>query len=132
MKKVAFICFANACRSQIAEGLSKTIGHGLYTAYSAGLMPLGMVYGIVYEAMARRGIDISDQYSKGLEEIELELMDFVITMGCCSGKDFCPQDFKGKIIDWNIPDPFGKDLKEVEKVTSLVERKIKNFIKKEF
>ena len=100
MKKVAFICYANACRSQIAEGLSKILGKGLYDAYSAGLYPLGMVARGVYEVMEMRGIDISDQYSKGLDEIPIDEMDFLISLGSFSADSVSPVYFLGQKMDW--------------------------------
>lgn len=36
MKKVAFICVHNSCRSQIAEALGKHFGKGIFESYSAG------------------------------------------------------------------------------------------------
>ncbi len=36
MKKVAFICVHNSCRSQIAEALGKYYGTGIFESYSAG------------------------------------------------------------------------------------------------
>jgi len=132
MKKVAFICYANACRSQIAEGLSKIFGKGLYDAYSAGLYPLGIVAGGVYEVMEMRGIDISNQYSKGLEEIPMNEMDFVISLGSFSADSVCPVYFSGQKMDWDIPDPYGADIEAYEKVTHIIENKLKKFIKKNF
>lgn len=36
MKKVAFICVHNSCRSQIAEALGKHLAAGVFESYSAG------------------------------------------------------------------------------------------------
>ena len=36
MKKVAFICVHNSCRSQMAEALARVIGLEVLEAYSAG------------------------------------------------------------------------------------------------
>ena len=36
MKKVAFICVHNSCRSQIAEALGKKLASGVFESYSAG------------------------------------------------------------------------------------------------
>ena len=129
MKKVAFICFANVCRSQIAEGLSKVYGKDLYKAFSAGLYPLRMISNGVYEVMNDKGIDISDQYSKGLDEIPIDEMDFVISMGSFPADSVCPAYFSGTKIDWDIPDPYGAGIDEYEKVTNIIENKLKKFIK---
>ena len=36
MKKVAFICVHNSCRSQIAEALCKKLASDVFVSYSAG------------------------------------------------------------------------------------------------
>ena len=36
MKKVAFICVHNSCRSQIAEALGKHLASDVFESYSAG------------------------------------------------------------------------------------------------
>ena len=36
MKKVAFICVHNSCRSQIAEALGKKMASDVFESYSAG------------------------------------------------------------------------------------------------
>ncbi|MBN2373790.1 arsenate reductase ArsC [bacterium] len=132
MKKVAFICYANACRSQIAEGLSKVIGKGLFEAYSAGLHPLGKVCDEVREIMDARGIDITDQYSKGIDKIPLDEMDYIITMGCCSADSVCPVTYSGKRIEWNIPDPYGQDEYAFDKVVRIIEDKLRAFVNENF
>lgn len=129
MKKVAFICYGNACRSQMAEGLSKKYANGLYRAYSAGTNPLGRVPAEVLELMKKRGIDISDQYSKGLDNIPLDEMDFVITMGNCSANSICPAHFTGNKIDWYIPDPYGGTTTDFEHTYRIIEDRIKEFIR---
>jgi arsenate reductase len=132
MKKVAFICYANACRSQIAEGLSKIYGNGLYQAFSAGVYPLGMIAKGVYEIMQKRGINISDQYSKGVDEIPMDEMDFVISLGSFSAESVCPVYFSGQTLDWDIPDPYGGGIEGYEIVTQIIENRLKKFIKNHF
>ena len=36
MKKVAFVCVHNSCRSQIAEALGKKLASDVFESYSAG------------------------------------------------------------------------------------------------
>ena len=129
MKKVAFICYGNACRSQLAEGLSKVLAKNLFKAYSSGTNPLGMIPQEVHKIMTKRGIDISDQYSKGIDEIPFDEMDFIITMGCCTADSICPITFVGNKIDWDIPDPYGRGIEEYERVAKIIEGKLRHFIK---
>jgi arsenate reductase len=91
-----------------------------------------MIAGGVYEVMDKRGIDISDQYSKGLEEIPIAEMDFVISLASFPADIVCPGDFAGGKLDWNIPDPYGARKEAFEKITNLIEYKLKNFIKENF
>lgn len=132
MKKVAFICLANACRSQIAEAISKEIANDIYEVYSAGIRPLGRICLEVIQFLQSRGIDISDQYSKGLDEIPLDQMDYIISMGCCTAASICPVSYEGRKIDWNIPDPYGQSSYSIEEVYNIIEHKIKAFIKENF
>ncbi len=41
MTKILFLCTANSCRSQMAEGFARH-GQGLIEAHSAGLMAAGV------------------------------------------------------------------------------------------
>ena len=51
-------------------------------------------------------------------------MDVVVGMGC---EVHCPvpAGFKGRVIEWNIPDPYGHDLAFFRNVLELIERQVK-------
>ena len=57
MKKVMFLCTANSCRSQMAEGFAKEFGKGIIEVYSAGLMAAGV---------HRRAIAVMKELGQGL------------------------------------------------------------------
>lgn len=103
MTRVLFLCTGNSARSQMAEGLARRLSGPGVEAYSAGLEPKG-VNPLATRAMIERGIDISDQTSKGIEAVPREV-DFVITL-CDNAADRCPT-FPGKArrIHWSLPDP---------------------------
>ena len=63
MKKIMFLCTANSCRSQMAEGFAKEYGKGIVEVYSAGLMAAGVQQRAI-AVMKEIGIDISKQQSK--------------------------------------------------------------------
>ena len=83
---VLFLCVANAARSQMAEGLARTIlGAGVAVA-SAGSTPTS-VDPLTVEVMAERGIDISAQRAKPVSAIEPGSFDTVVTL--CA-EEVCP------------------------------------------
>lgn len=105
--KIGFICTGNSARSQIAEGFAKHFSI-LYNkkveVYSAGSNPIGYIHPMALEVMKEIGIDISDQYSKGLEEIPLKELDLIITL-CDHAAETCPFVPGAKIEHWGLPDP---------------------------
>jgi len=106
MKKVMFLCTANSCRSQMAEGFAKELGKGLLEVYSAGLFAAG-VHRRAIAVMKEIGIDISRQKSKEINEELLRQMDLVITL-CGNAEASCPWTPPHiKRIHWPIEDPVG-------------------------
>lgn len=107
MKKVLFVCVENSCRSQMAEGLAKLFGKGIFESYSAGSKPSGSVNSEAIKAMKETGVDISSQKSKGFNDLNIKKFDIVITLGC---GDVCPFVPAEKHIEWQIEDPKDKDM----------------------
>ncbi len=52
-------------------------------------------------------------------------MDYLITMGC---EETCPAIPAKEIIEWQIPDPKGKPIKEVRRIRDLLENKVRTLI----
>jgi thioredoxin type arsenate reductase len=102
MRKILFLCVANSARSQIAEGLAKVLLKGKAQVQSAGSYPSHInTYAI--EVMREIGIDISQQRSKSVEEIDPDSVDTVITL--CS-EEVCPPSFEdSEHLHWSLPDP---------------------------
>jgi len=82
MKKVAFICVHNSCRSQIAEALGKHFAQDVFESYSAGTETKPQINQDAVRLMKQiYGIDMEKtQHSKLLSDIPP--VDVVITMGC--------------------------------------------------
>ena len=103
--KILFLCVANSARSQIAEGLAKSMFQGRAEICSAGSNPSGLVHPVAIQAMREIGIDISKQYSKSWNQLTAEFMsdlDFLITL--CNEE--CPSiGTRAKKIGWGIQDP---------------------------
>lgn len=104
MPRVLFLCTHNSARSQMAEGLLRTMGQGKFEVFSAGteathIRPLAI------EAMNEVGIDIRGQHSKVLTKYLNEPFDYVITV-CDQANESCPV-FPGAShrLHWSFPDP---------------------------
>ena len=85
--KVLFLCINNSARSQIAEGLLKSLYGEYYEVESAGTNPT-MVNPYAIEVLAEIGVDISECRSKSLNEFEGFEFDYVATV--CGGEQRCP------------------------------------------
>jgi len=115
MKKILFICTHNSARSQMAEGLLKTLYGDRYEVYSAGVKPAGVNPSAV-RVMAETGIDISAYRSKSLNEFQEMKFDWVVTV-CDNASKTCPF-FPGSenYIHKGFEDPVGFTGTEDEKL----------------
>ncbi len=103
-KGILFLCTANSCRSQMAEGFARSLAAKETKIYSAGTEPK-RVHPLAIKVMKEVGVDISDQRSKGLEAIPLEKIDLVVTL-CGEAAESCPTLPKTtEHLHWPIPDP---------------------------
>jgi arsenate reductase len=125
MKKILFLCVANSARSQMAEGLAKAHFGNQALIQSAGSKP-SKVNPFAIKAMAEIGIDISQNRSKSVSEVDPSTVDTVITL--CAEEE-CPV-FLGKAerIHWGLPDPGVGKTTDEEKLQSF--REVRAEIKK--
>jgi len=106
MLKVMFLCTANSCRSQMAEGFARSLGKEVIEPYSAGLMAAG-VHPRAAAVMREAGIDISHQSSKEIDPALIRKMDVIITL-CGHAEATCPATPPNvKRLHWPIDDPVG-------------------------
>jgi arsenate reductase len=121
MKKVAFICVHNSCRSQIAEALGKKLASDVFECYSAGTETKPRINRDAVRLMKQiHGIDMEQtQYSKLLSDIPE--VDVVVTMGCNVRCPFLPCSHRE---DWGLEDPSGKSDEAFLKTIQLIEEKV--------
>ena len=119
MKKVAFICVHNSCRSQIAEALGKKLAFDVFESFSAGTkIKLQINQDAVRMMKQMYGIDMEKtQHSKLLSD--LPEVDVVITMGCNVQCPTLPCTYRE---DWGLDYPTGQSdevflhiMQEIEK-----------------
>lgn len=121
--QILFVCLGNSCRSQMAEALANRLGKGRVRAWSAGSQPLGLILPETQHVLNEKGIRLDGHWSKGLREVPVDEMDVVVGMGCeveCP----LPAAFKGRAIEWNIPDPYGHELDYFRRVRDLIEKQV--------
>lgn len=100
---ILFICSHNAARSQLAEGLMRSMFGDRFDVHSAGVEPLG-VHPAVIKVLDEIGIDARGQWSKGVEEYKDWDFDHVVTV-CSDASRACPF-FPGKeVIHRPFDDP---------------------------
>lgn len=102
IRRILFLCVANSARSQMAEGLARALLGDRVEVMSAGSRP-SKVNPSAIEAMAEIGIDISNQRSKSVDEIDTAGVDLVVTL--CA-EEVCPV-LPGRVrrLHWPVPDP---------------------------
>jgi arsenate reductase len=122
--QILFVCVGNSCRSQMAEALANHLGEGRVRAWSAGSRPAGWVAWGTEAVLQEKGISLAGHWSKGLDDVPAAEMDVVVEMGC---EVVCPvpAGFKGEVIEWSIPDPYGGSLDSFRRVRDLIETQVK-------
>ncbi len=126
MKKIAFICIHNSCRSQMAEGWAKKLGKGMIEVFSAGTENYPEVKPLAVQVMEEVGIDMSFHHPKLLSEIPNEI-DILITMGCGVECPYVPCDHRE---DWGISDPSGGTIEEFRETRNIIKDKVMDLIKR--
>jgi len=103
-ERVLILCTGNSARSQMAEGLLRDLADGRFEVFSAGTRPT-VVNPLAIQVMAERGLDLSRNRSKHMNEFLSQPFDYVITV-CDDAAEACPV-FPGRAerIHWSFPDP---------------------------
>jgi arsenate reductase len=101
---ILFLCVANSARSQLAEGIARSLAPAGVTVWSAGSQPT-RVRPEAIAALREVGVDISSHRSKSVSEVPTAEVDTVITL---CGEEECPA-FLGRArrLHWGLPDPAG-------------------------
>lgn len=121
MKKVAFVCVHNSCRSQMAEALGKHFAPEIFESYSAGTELVPRINQDAVRLIKEiYGIDM-ELTQKSKLVTDLPKVDVVITMGC---NVVCPYLESELEEDWGLEDPSGKSDEEFRKTISIIETKI--------
>ena len=113
----------------MAESILQSIGGKSVNAFSAGLHPTGRVADLSLETLRSHGYPVSDLSSKGLNAIDLESIDVVISLMGEPGLAALPCRLTADKIAWSIRDPYGEDEDTYITTIKTMERKIRAFCK---
>ena len=114
---ILYVCTANSCRSQMAEGWTRHLGAAHVAVRSAGLEAHGLNPNAV-ATMQAAGVDISTQPSSILDKSDIDWADIVVTV-CGHADEHCPLLPAGtRKLHWGLEDPARAEgsREELEKV----------------
>lgn len=104
--RILFLCVANSARSQMAEGLARSILGERASIQSAGSAP-STVNPFAVEVMRELGVDLTTHRAKSVQAIDPATVDTVITL--CA-EEVCPVFLGGaRRLHWPVPDPATPD-----------------------
>ncbi|MBA3390192.1 MAG: arsenate reductase ArsC [Actinomycetota bacterium] len=134
--RVLFLCTQNSARSQMAEGFLRSHGGDRFEVYSAGISPSGEIHSYAVRVMEEVGVDVGDQYPKGLRTYLGKVGFNYLIIVCARAERDCPKTFPGvgTTLTWIFDDPRGEDVPEGERLEKFrevrdeIELKIKGWL----
>jgi arsenate reductase len=118
-RRVLFVCFGNACRSQMAEAFALGYGADVIEAASAGLMPAAAIPALTRSVMEEKNFGLAGQYPKGIEAHDLSRFDLVVNMSGMPLPGAARQ--AREVREWSVPDPMGGPVRDHRRSRDIVE-----------
>lgn len=116
--KIAYLCTHNACRSILAEVITKQLAGDMLEVMSAGSEPAGKVNPLTLKYLADHQYQTEGLDSNGWEALENNMPDVVISVCDQAAGEACPVWFQdGVKVHWGLPDPTKATLTESERQT---------------
>ena len=127
--RLAFMCVQNAGRSQMATAFAKRERdrRGLddrVDLLTGGTQPAEHVHEEVIDVMAEAGFDLSDRTPREITIDDLQLCDYVATMGC-STLDVGEVGNDVDVRDWALDDPEGQELERVRDIRDTINQRVR-------
>jgi arsenate reductase len=116
---VLFVCSHNSARSQMAEGLLRTLASDRFDVYSAGVEP-GTLNPLAVKALAELGIDISHHQAEGINKYLGRVPIYTLIIVCDKAAQTCPRIWPGarETLHWYFDDPAAASGSEEEKLAA--------------
>lgn len=129
---ILFVCYGNACRSPMAEGLAKLVlGNGIRIE-SAGLIPIlsGATQEAVQVLQEHYGIDISQHQARSITDIPISSFDRIVVLdayvfGALKNHYSALAE---RLILWDVEDPYGQDMRAFRKTAEILKTLIENHL----
>jgi phosphate transport system protein len=103
--RILFFDSNNACLSQMAEGIGNSMGLARFVFSSAGISPQPLDARVV-KFMAQKGLDLSRQSSKSLEQVpQWELYQVVVALSAHAREALPIRAKKTICLTWSVSEP---------------------------
>ena len=122
---VLFLCIHNSGRSLAARVLLDHYADGYIRVESAGSEPGNQLNPSVVAILEERGLDVSKDFPKPLNDKTAREADVIVTMGC---GDTCPVYPGKRYLDWELEDPAGKPVEEVRPIIDDIDRRVRDLM----
>jgi arsenate reductase len=97
IQEILFVCVHDAGRSQMAAAWARHLSAGKVHVRSAGSQPDRQIHPAAIQALAERGIEVTEAFPKPLTDDVLRAADVILTMGC---GEACPVLPGKRYEDW--------------------------------
>ena len=112
----------------MAEAIARGQKKHEVEASSAGIMPFGRIVRSTVEAVEALGYDSGGLSSKGLENVDLEEFDIIVSLLGHSGLIYLPPSLGAQLESWSVMDPYGEDDEVYFAVARDLERRIRDLL----
>lgn len=137
MTRILFLCTGNRARSQMAEGMARSLVAPGVEVASAGTRPNPKgVHPLAVEMLREKGIDASAQRPKHVDDLRGDF-DYVITL-CDSAAQECPTFPACRArLHWGLPDPDlaggdpARERATFLKIRDDIERRLRDWLRQE-
>jgi protein-tyrosine-phosphatase len=109
----------------MAMGFLSHLAGDRAAAWSGGSEPGSVVNPAAVEAMAERGIDISQEFPKPWTDEVVRAADVVVSMGC---GDACPVYPGKRYVEWTLDDPAGQSVDAVRPIRDEIEQRVRRLL----
>lgn len=112
-----FVCTHNACRSILAESITRKIAGKRIQVASAGSQPAGRIHPLTLEYLTSVERPVDGLQSKGFDDLGEFKPDVVITVCDSAANVSCPVWLSDSAITahWGLPDPSHMDGTDAER-----------------
>jgi len=125
MPSILFVCIHNACRSQIAEAICRSLVDGTWRIASAGTNPSDRVDSKAAVVLDRHDLAMRSPAPKGFDDLPAIGWDYVVRIDG-GKKPFSVQ--ANRVLEWDIPDPFDGPMELYESLFEELTRRVRQLI----